>query len=76
MSWKAAVLTLGVGALAAHGQPIIERIEIHADPAPVVRPFETITLQVRVYGELDGELGRLRRDGAKLEVLEPDGGWL
>ena len=76
MSWKAAVLTLGVGALAAHAQPAIKRIEIHADPAPLVRPFETITLQVRVYGELDGKEGRLRRDGARLKVLEPDGGWL
>ena len=76
MSWKTAVATLAFGGLAAYGQPAVERIEIHADPAPLVRPFETITLQVRVYGTLDGQEGRLRRDGAELEIVEPDGGWL
>ncbi len=73
--WRAVWPALLLGA-AAHGEATIENIKIHADPAPRVRPFETLTLQVRVYGTVDGKRGRLRRDGAKLTVLEPGGGWL
>ena len=49
---------------------------------PRVRPFETIVLQVRAYGEATklGSEGkdrvRLQRGGAKVSVLTPDGGWL
>ena len=49
---------------------------------PRVRPFETLAIQVRAYGEV-AKLGseakdrvRLQRSGAKVAVLSPAGGWL
>ena len=49
---------------------------------PRVRPFETMVLQVRAYGEATKpgsetkERVRLQRGGAKMTILAVDGGWL
>ena len=51
-------------------------IKIHADPAARVRPNESITLQVRAYGQSGGRTGRVRQDGAELNILETGGGWI
>ena len=49
---------------------------------PRVRPFESLVIQVRVYGQATKTAGegtervRLQRSGAKVNVLTPGGGWL
>jgi len=64
------------GALAVQGQ-VISEIRIHTEPADArVRPFETVQLQVRVYGQAGSEEGRLRLDGATVTVLDNGGGWV
>lgn len=59
------------------GQVSIDEIKIHSAVEDArVRPFETVELQVRVYGKVGAEEGRLRRDGAKMKVLDDNGGWM
>lgn len=62
---------------AASAAQTITRLELRTEPAGArVRPFESIPVQVRVYGKVGEQEGRLRRDGAQLEIVEPNGGWL
>jgi len=70
-----AVFLLAVGCV--YGQATITGIKLHTDPADArVRPFENVVIQVRVYGEAGEASGRIRRDGARVEVVESGGGWL
>lgn len=78
--WRLALLLMtwaGSLAVTAPAQVTITRIELRTDPpGGRVRPLESIPIQVRVYGRLGDKEGRVRRDGAKVEILDPGGGWL
>jgi hypothetical protein len=74
---KAAVAAwLGV-ASSLSAQTAVTEIKLHTDPAePRVRPFEQVVIQVRAYGKVGEQTGRLRRDGAAVKVADAGGGWL
>ena len=63
----------------ATAQVSVTGAKVNADPEPRVRPFETLMLQVRVYGQRSNangtEMGRLLRGGPKVTVVE-GGGWV
>ena len=76
MNWKLAVLLSAWAIPFLTAQTTITEIKLHTDPADArIRPFEEVVVQVRVYGEIRGTTGRLRQDGATLEVLDA-GGWI
>jgi len=78
-------LTLGLAMAClcfAQNLPVSE-ISLLSDPSPArVRPFETLVLQVRVYGQAPKKEGegtervRLQKGGAKVQVVTASGGWL
>ena len=74
------LLTLGVAG--AQSSLLVSEIKIHTDPEGArVRPFESIAIQVRAYGELEDSEGnknkvRLREGGAKVKLSDEKGGWL
>ena len=74
------LLTLGVAG--AQSSVLVSEIKIHTDPEGArVRPFESIAIQVRAYGELEDSEGnkqkvRLREGGAKVKLSDEKGGWL
>ena len=76
---KQAICVLLLVAAAAPAQISVTGAKIVADPEPRVRPFETLMLQVRVYGQRSNangtEMGRLLRGGPKITVSE-GGGWV
>lgn len=58
-------------------QTAVTEIKLHTDPADArVQPFEHVVLQVRAYGKVGEQTGRLRRDGASVKVVDAGGGWL
>jgi hypothetical protein len=66
---------------AAGSKRALTEIKLRSDPAPArLRPHETLVLQVLAYGQVtEGEQTkrvRLRVGGAKLQVQQPNGGWL
>lgn len=75
------LLLLPAFTLLAQEAPVQE-IRLNTDPSPArVRPFETVVVQVRAYGSVakaDGGSDRVRiqRSGAKVRVVNPDGGWV
>lgn len=64
---------------AAMAQVSVTGAKIVADPEARVRPFETLMLQVRVYGQRSNatgtEVGRLLRGGPKVTISD-GGGWV
>lgn len=77
MSWKYAALLAAFSISSAYAAATLTGIKIHTDPADArVRPFETVAIQVRVYGRVDDKTGRIRRDHAQVKVLDKNGGWL
>ncbi len=66
----------------AFAQSAVTAIKIRTDPEnAVVQPLESLVVQVMAYGEVPGEDGysttvRIQRDGARVQITDPDGGWL
>ena len=61
---------------------LVSQIEIHTDPQDArIRPFESIAIQVRAYGEIqdangDTEKVRLREGGASIKLSDSNAGWI
>ncbi|MEP7364708.1 MAG: hypothetical protein ABI972_15745 [Acidobacteriota bacterium] len=76
---KQAICVFMLSAAAATAQVSVTGAKINADPEPRVRPFETLMLQIRVYGQRSNatgtEMGRLLRGGPKVTVAD-GGGWI
>jgi hypothetical protein len=76
---KQAICVFLLGAAVSMAQVSVTGAKIVADPEPRVRPFETLMLQVRVYGQSNNangtEMGRLLRGGPKVSVTD-GGGWI
>ncbi|MEZ5403609.1 MAG: hypothetical protein R2729_28270 [Bryobacteraceae bacterium] len=65
----------------AFAQLPVSEVRIYADPSLRVRPFESITLQVRAYGTITKDGGatekvRLQRGNATMTVVAANGGWV
>ncbi len=77
MTWKHAATLAALSATCAYSQVTITEIKLHTEPADArVRPFENVAIQVRVYGRVNDKTGRIRRDGARVKMLDKNGGWL
>ncbi len=71
------------GVLVAQNAPVSE-IRLNTDPSPArTRPFETVVIQVRVYGQVASSSAaggsdrvRVQRGGATIRIVTPGGGWL
>ena len=67
---------------AAQSSVPVSEIKLHSDPEDNrVRPFESISLQVRAYGEIEDAGGskkkvRLREDGSSVKLSDSKAGWL
>ena len=76
MGWRIGVLLSGIAVTCAYPQAAVTEVKIRPDPSARVRPLESVVLQVRAYGRLGEQKGRLRRGGAKVKVLDDGGGWV
>ena len=83
LSHSRLLLLLLVGAGIATAQSVlVSEIKIHTDPEDArVRPFESIAVQVRAYGEIEDTDGnkqkvRLREGGASVKLSDSNAGWL
>jgi len=78
---KSLAVALGA-ACALQAAETVESIKLRVSPEPArVRPFEMAVIQTLFYGTItqkdkEPKQGRLRKDGAKLRVVESGGGWL
>ncbi len=77
MTFSNALIIGALGVSTLWAQATVSEIRLHTDPPGArLRPFENLAIQVRVYGTAGNRSGRIRRDGAQLTVLTPNGGWL
>ncbi len=73
---------LTAGVAAAQSSLLVSEIKMVTDPEDArVRPFESMTIQVRAYGEITDSAGqkqkvRLREGGAKVKLSDNSGGWI
>ncbi|MDA1312285.1 MAG: hypothetical protein O2968_03020 [Acidobacteria bacterium] len=76
------LLPLIVGIGAAQSSLLVSEIKIISDPEDArVRPFESIAIQIRAYGEIEDSEGkkekvRLREGGASVKLSDDKGGWI
>jgi hypothetical protein len=80
---KSLILLLAASTPAFAQNQTASEIKIFTDPSPAsVRPFETVVVQVRVYGEVakqDGQgtdKARIQKGGAAVKPVGTDGGWV
>lgn len=70
------------GSAAAQSSLLVSEIKLHTDPEDArVRPFESIAIQIRAYGEVEDADGnkkkvRLREGGASVKLSDEKGGWV
>ena len=78
----ALLFLLMIGVAVAQSSLLVSEIKIHTDPEDArVRPFESIAIQVRAYGEVEDSEGnkekaRLQEGGAKVQLSDEKGGWV
>lgn len=76
------VSAMSAGIVAAQSSVLVSEIKIQTDPADArIRPFESIVIQVRAYGDIEDANGnkqkvRLREGGASVKLSEDNAGWL
>lgn len=74
MRWTAILLLPAVG---LWGETKITELKLRVDPAEArVRLFETVTVQVLVYGTAGEKKGRLQSADWQIRLREEGGGWL
>jgi hypothetical protein len=75
MKWTAIILLLPAAGL--WGETKITELKLRVDPAEArVRPFETVMVQVLVYGTAGERKGRLQSANWQIRLREEGGGWL
>lgn len=75
MKWTAIILLLP--AVGLWGETKITELKLRVDPAEArVRPFETVMVQVLVYGTAGERKGRLQSANWQIRLREEGGGWL
>ena len=68
--------------IAAAQSVLVSEIKIHTDPENArIRPFESVVIQVRAYGEIENADGnkekvRLQEGGASIKLNDSNAGWL
>ena len=76
------LLIFSAGIAAAQSSLPVSEIKLHSDPEDTrVRPFESIAIQVRAYGEVEDAGGnkkkvRLREGGSSIKLSESKAGWI